>query len=122
VILVDTSVWIDHLRVDDAMLAQLLETGMVLTHPYVIGEIALGNLGQRETVLDALLDLPRASLATDHEVLHFIDQYALFGRGAGYIDIHLLAAIKLTAGAKLWTRDKRLHDIAVQMGLAADAA
>ncbi len=121
-ILVDTCVWVDHLRAGDAILAQLLETGMVLTHPYVIGEIALGNLAQREMVLDALLDLPRASVATDHEVLHFIDQHALFGRGAGYIDIHLLAAIKLTAGAKLWTRDKRLHGIAVQMGLAADAA
>jgi predicted nucleic acid-binding protein len=91
---------------------------MVLAHPFVIGELALGNLSQREPVLSALSDLPRAVVATDAEVLHFIDRHTLFGRGAGYIDVHLLAAVRLTSGAQLWTRDKRLHGLAVQLGLA----
>jgi hypothetical protein len=118
VILVDTSVWVDHLRASDETLVGLLGAGMILAHPFVIGELALGNLGQRETVLNALSDLPQATVATDAEVLHFIDRYTLFGRGAGYIDIHLLAAVRLTAGAELWTRDKRLHGIAAPLGLA----
>ena len=117
-ILADTSVWVDHLRAGDKALAALLDADMVLAHPFVIGELALGNLRQREIVLNALADLPHASVATDADVLHFIGQHALFGRGIGYIDAHLLAAIKLTAGTELWTHDKRLHGVAVQLGLA----
>jgi predicted nucleic acid-binding protein len=116
--LVDTSIWIDHLRANDDQMVALLNSGLVLTHPFVIGELALGNVGARESILRALSRLPRAIVATDAEVLHFIDRHALFGRGAGYVDIHLLAAVKLTGDAKLWTRDKRLHGIAVQLGLA----
>jgi predicted nucleic acid-binding protein len=118
VILVDTSVWIDHLRRHNRTLAKLLHAGMVLTHPFVIGELALGNLRQREVVLTALGDLPGANVATEPEILHFIDQYALFGRGVGYVDAHLLAAVRLTPGSELWTNDKRLHGVAVQLGLA----
>jgi predicted nucleic acid-binding protein len=118
VILVDTSVWVDHLRANDKALVALLETGAVLAHPFVIGELALGNLRQREIVLNALSDLPRTSVATDLEVLHFINRHSLFGRGIGYIDAHLLAAVQLTAGAELWTNDKRLHGIALELGLA----
>jgi predicted nucleic acid-binding protein len=118
VILVDTSVWIDHLRATEKALVALLDKGLVLAHPFVIGELALGNLRQREIVLDALSDLPPAGVATDAEVLHFIDRHALFGRGVGYIDAHLLAAARLTAGAGLWTKDKRLHGVAVELGLA----
>ena len=117
-ILVDTSVWVDHLRASDKALAALLDAGVVLAHPFVIGELALGNLRQREIVLTALSDLPHASVATDVEVLHLIDRHALFGRGIGYIDAHLLAAVQLTAEAELWTMDKRLHDVALQLGLA----
>ena len=117
-ILVDTSVWIDHLRAGNDGLVSLLDAGMVLMHPFIIGELALGELGQRETVLGALSDLPPASVATDTEVLHFIDRHTLFRRGIGYIDTHLLAAVRLTAGARLWTRDKRLHGIALQLDLA----
>jgi hypothetical protein len=117
-ILVDTSVWVDHLRASDEMLASSLDAAMVLTHPFIIGELALGNLRRRETVLSALSDLPSAIVATDAEVLHFIDRHTLFGRRIGYIDIHLLAAARLTTGAKLWTRDKRLHGIALQLDLA----
>ena len=117
-ILADTSVWVDHLRAGNKTLVALLDAGMVLAHPFVIGELALGNLRQREIVLSALADLPRASVATDAEVLRFIDHHALPGRGIGYIDAHLLAAVKLTAGTELWTNDKRLHAAAVQLGLA----
>jgi len=117
-ILVDTSIWINHLRASDDHLVALLGSGMVLTHPFVIGELALGNIGARDSVLSALSRLPRVIVATDAEALHFIDRHALFGRGAGYVDIHLLAAVQLTAGAKLWTRDKRLHGVASQLGLA----
>jgi predicted nucleic acid-binding protein len=118
VILVDTSVWIDHLRAGGNALAALLETGMVLAHPFVIGELALGNLRQREIVLSALSDLPHASIATDTEVLNFINHHALFGCGIGYVDAHLLAAVRLTTGAELWTNDKRLHALANQLRLA----
>jgi predicted nucleic acid-binding protein len=118
-ILVDTSVWVDHLRAGDATLSGLLENGRVLGHPFVTGELVLGNLRQRDLVLDTLRELPQATVASDEEVLHFIDRLALFGLGVGYVDAHLLAAVRLTAGVKLWTRDRRLQAIATQLGLAA---
>ena len=118
-ILVDSSVWIDHLRGTDALLADLLHRRQVLTHPFVIGELALGNLRQRSTIIDAMLDLPKATAANDSEVLAFIERQAIHGRGIGYIDVHLLAAVRLSAGAKLWTRDKRLNGTAIELGLAA---
>ena len=117
-ILVDTSIWVDHLRAGNAILAALLSAGRVLTHPFVIGEIALGNLRQRKLVLAALSELPAAVVATEDEALGFIDRHALFGRGVGYVDAHLLAATRLTAGAQLWTSDKRLIGVAVPLGLA----
>ncbi|MGH7090858.1 MAG: type II toxin-antitoxin system VapC family toxin, partial [Stellaceae bacterium] len=89
-----------------------------LTHPFVIGEVALGNLRRRAVVLDALSDLPRASTATDLEVLHFIERHALFGRGIGYVDAHLLAGVQLTHGATLWTNDKQLYAVANRLSLA----
>jgi len=120
VILIDTSVWVDHLRTGDARLSGLLDGGGVLGHPFVTGELALGNLRQRGLVLSALRELPQATVATDEEVLHFIDRRALFGLGVGYVDAHLLAAVRLTAGAKLWTRDRRLQAVATQLDLAAE--
>lgn len=117
-ILVDTSVWVDHLRAGDSALIELLERGTVLGHLFVTGELALGNLRQRDRVLGGLQDLPQANVATDGEILHFIDRHALSGLGIGYVDAHLLAAVRLTAGAALWTRDKRLHDVADRLGLA----
>jgi len=118
VILVDTSVWVDHLRTGDRVLGQLLDSGGVLGHRFVTGELALGNLRERDLVLSALRELPQATVASDDEVLHFIDRRALFGLGIGYVDAHLLAAVLLTLGAKLWTRDKRLQAAATQLGLA----
>jgi predicted nucleic acid-binding protein len=95
-----------------------LEAGNVLVHPFVIGEIALGNLKQRELILGALADLPQAVVARDDEVMPFIEGSGLFGRGIGYLDVHLLASIRLTAGSLLWTHDRRLRDIAEQLGMA----
>lgn len=117
-ILVDTSVWVDHLRTGDRVLGQLLDSGGVLGHRFVTGELALGNLRERDLVLSALRELPQATVASDDEVLHFIDRQALFGLGIGYVDAHLLAAVLLTLGAKLWTRDRRLQAAATQLGLA----
>jgi predicted nucleic acid-binding protein len=119
VILVDTSVWINHLRTADERLAALLEAREVLGHPFVTGEVALGNLPRRDVVLSELRDLPQATLTTDEEVLDLIERQALFGRGIGYVDAHLLAAVRLTANAKLWTRDRRLQTVAAELGLGA---
>ena len=91
-ILVDTSVWIDHLRKGDRGLAALLTASGVLMHPFVIGELACGNLRKRDEVLALLKDLPRVAVASDDEVLFFIERNALMGRGLGYVDVHLLAA------------------------------
>lgn len=117
-ILVDTSVWVDHLRAGDEHLATLLEAGRVLAHPFVIGEIALGHLRKREMILSALSRLPQATVATDTEVLMFIEKQSLIGTGIGYVDAHLLASTRLSAGAALWTRDKRLLGAAERMTLS----
>lgn len=119
-ILVDTSIWVDHLRSSDATLAGLLNRGKVLTHPFVIGEIALGHLRQRNRILDELQSLPAAIVTSDQEVLHFIGAQGLSGLGIGYVDVHLLAAVQVTVASSLWTRDRRLHEIADRLGLAAN--
>lgn len=113
-ILADTSVWIDHLRREDVSMVALLDRAHVLIHPFVIGEVALGSFPHRELVLANLASLPRVTVATDSEVLGFIDRYKLFGVGIGYVDAHLLAAAQLD-DAFLWTRDKRLVAIADQL-------
>ena len=118
-ILVDTSVWIEHFRAASAMLSQLLDNGEVLGHPFVLGELALGNLRQREDVLRVLRRLPQATSAAHQEVIQLIDREVLFGRGIGYVDAHLLAAARLTAGSRLWTHDRRLRAVAAQLDLAA---
>jgi predicted nucleic acid-binding protein len=118
VILVDTSVWVDHIGSGDEDLADLLEAVAVLVHPFVIGELALGSFKRRNLVLAALQELPRPEVATDKEVLRVIDRYSLFGKGIGYVDTHLLAATLLTPGASLWTRDRRLFSAADQLNLA----
>ncbi len=116
-ILVDTSVWIDHLRSVDNRLMGLLDEGQVLAHAFVIGELALGNLRQRKVILQSLLELPQAKSAQDDEVLAFIDANALSGLGIGFVDAHLLAAARLS-NTMLWTHDRRLHDVAAKIGLA----
>jgi hypothetical protein len=121
-ILVDTSIWIDHLRARDDRLARWLGDGKVLIHPFVTGELALGNLHNRKVVLQALQDLPQVCVATELEIHRFIDERKLFGVGIGYIDTHLLAAVFLTPGAKLWTRDKRLLAASTRLGIAASTS
>ena len=117
-ILVDTSVWIDHLRVGEPPLVSLLNDNQVLAHPMVIGELACGNLHSRDEVLSLLRGLPEAPAATDDEVLLFIEQHRLMGRGIGYIDVHLLAAAALAPLTPLWTRGRRLMDVAADLNLA----
>jgi predicted nucleic acid-binding protein len=119
VILVDTSVWIDHLRHGDERLTALLEDESVLVHPHVIGELALGHLRRRGTVLSDLTNLPFANVASDDEVMRLIDREMLYGNGLGYVDAHLLAATRLTQGASFWTRDKRLVAAAHKLSVAA---
>ena len=116
-ILVDTSVWIDHFRKSDTGLKQLLRREQVVTHPFVIGEIALGHLKNRIVILDSLYNLPAATLASDLEVIKLIDIHGLAGTGIGYMDAHLLASLKLMPGALLWTRDKKLRTVVASFAL-----
>lgn len=117
-ILVDTSVWIDHLHRADPDLVRLLEHADVLTHPMVIGEIALGSIKDRALILQALDDLPTAVSAVDDEVISFIEQRALHGLGLNLVDVHILASVILTPEARLWTRDRRLREVAGGMSLS----
>ncbi|MBX6363589.1 MAG: type II toxin-antitoxin system VapC family toxin [Gemmatimonadetes bacterium] len=118
-ILVDTSVWVDHLRRGDAALAAALEAVAVCIHPFVLGELACGTLRNRREVLELLARLPGVPVATDEEALEFIERRALMGRGIGYIDVHLLASAALAGTVRLWTRDRRLAAVAADLGLAA---
>ena len=121
-ILVDSSVWVEHLRARNAALVRLLERGAVLMHPFVVGEVALGNLHQRELVLDSLANLPMATVASEAEVLDYINSAKLWGLGIGYVDAHLLASARLTPDTSLWTRDRRLDVAAEALGLRATGA
>jgi len=116
VILVDTSVWVDHLRRGSPELGRLLEEGEVLTHPFVIGELACGTMPRREEFLALLGALPSARLAEHGEVLQFVGHYRLYGRGLGWIDMHLLASAGLSA-ATLWTLDRPLRKAAAALRL-----
>jgi predicted nucleic acid-binding protein len=120
-ILVDTSVWIDHFRASEPVLLQLIEDEAALTHPYVIGEFALGNFKHRASVIEWFQDMTAAKTAEDDEVMEMIETHRLFGLGIGYIDAHLLACVRLTGGARLWTRDKRLSAAAKSMGIGVMA-
>ncbi len=116
-ILVDTSVWIDHLRDGEENLSALLRSGQVLAHPFVIGELACGNLHQRTEVLGLLQKLPQAPLASQEEVLFFIQSNALMGRGIGFVDAHLLASATLANASRVWSRDKSLERVATDLHL-----
>ncbi len=117
-ILVDTSVWVDHLRAGDARLVELLESSTVAMHPMVLGELACGNLNDRETLLALWRNLPQLTVAADAEILFLLDRHRLWGRGIGYLDVHLLTSVSLNPDARLWTRDKRLQESAEQLELA----
>ncbi|MBI4081670.1 MAG: type II toxin-antitoxin system VapC family toxin [Candidatus Lambdaproteobacteria bacterium] len=117
-ILVDTSVWIDHLRQGTPALSAMLDAGQVLMHPFVLGELACGKLRNREEVLRLLGELPMAPAVIDAEARAFIEGHTLMARGIGYIDVHLLASTVLAAPARLWTRDRQLAAVAAELGLA----
>jgi predicted nucleic acid-binding protein len=115
-VLVDTSVWVSHLRNGDVALDKLLNDGEVVCHPFIIGELACGNLKNRHEILIYLQSLPMAILAEDGEVLRFIENHQLMGKGLGYIDAHLIAAAVLT-DVPLWTLDKPLDKIIKKIGI-----
>jgi predicted nucleic acid-binding protein len=115
--LVDTSVWIDHLHRAEPRLVTLLADAEVCIHPMVVGELALGSLRDRSTVLSLLDQLPSMAVATNAEVRHLIEAHALFGQGLSLVDVHLLAGLKITPGTGLWTRDRRLHGAATDLGM-----
>jgi predicted nucleic acid-binding protein len=119
VILVDTSIWIEHLRHGNPELERLLELGSVLGHPWVVGELALGHLSRRQEILALLAALPQATVATPADVLTCTERHRLHGQGIGYVDAQLLAATLLTPDTRLWTRDKRLDAVAQRMDVTA---
>jgi predicted nucleic acid-binding protein len=109
-ILVDTSVWVEHFRTGDIGLDAPLSDGQVACHPFIAGELACGNLKNRSQILSLLDTLPKARLAEQEEVMHVIEKYNLMGKGLGYIDMHLLASAMLSH-IPLWTLDKRLMNV-----------
>jgi predicted nucleic acid-binding protein len=119
VILVDTSIWVDHLRMGDELLQDLLGKDQVLAHPFVIGELALGGMRRRASTLAQLRQLPVAKVARHDEVMRLAERASLYGSGLSYVDAHLLAATRLTAGATLWTRDKNMSAAAEKLLIAA---
>lgn len=117
-VLVDTSVWVAHLRSTDARLVEVLDRGDVVMHPMVIGELACGNLPKRADMLHLFHLLPTSPVASDAEVLDFIDANRLMGRGIGWVDVHLLASARLGAEVRLWTLDTRLATAARRLFVA----
>jgi predicted nucleic acid-binding protein len=119
VILIDTAVWINHLQAADQRLVELMSRKQAATHPFVLGELAIGNIRRRDMVLAELHKLPTVRPATHDEVMHLIAHYRLFGTGIGYIDAHLLAAARAADDVALWSADRRLLAAAIRLGVAA---
>ena len=115
-VIVDTSVWVAHLRHGAVGLDALLDEGRVMCHPLIVGELACGNLRNRAEIISLLQRLPGAIEATHEELMQFIEQSSLMGKGLGYFDVHLLASARLT-GIPLWTMDKKLHEVTGQLRL-----
>lgn len=115
-VLVDTSVWVVHLREGNIDLERLLNEGDVVCHPFIAGELACGNLKNRTEILSLLQALPTATQAEHEEVMQFIENHQLMGKGLGYIDMHLLASALLTE-VPIWTLDKRLDEISTELGI-----
>ena len=116
-VLVDSSVWVWHLRAGNSDLEILLNDGRVVCHPFIIGELACGNLKNRAEILSLLHSLPTAKQAEHEEVLQFIGSNRLMGRGIGYVDAHLLASAVLTA-IPFWTLDKKLQKVSLKLGVS----
>lgn len=118
-VLVDTSIWVHHLRRGNARLTELLNGGAVLCHPFVIGELACGRMRDRRQILSLLAALPQARVAEHEELLHLVERHHLYGRGLGWIDIHLLGS-GLLSSCDLWTSDRALRDAARALDIAAN--
>jgi predicted nucleic acid-binding protein len=116
-VLVDTSVWAFHLREGDTRLKKLLMDGEVLSHPFIVGELACGNLKNRPEILFLLQSIPVATEAKHEEVLHLMESHRLMGKGLGYVDVHLIASATLS-GVPVWTLDKRLAEVSAGLGMA----
>lgn len=116
-ILVDTSVWVDHLRHGDDALAQLLTQGQVHMHPMITGELVCGHLKNREQLIGLWQSLPCSVEASHKEAMFFLESHQLMGKGIGFVDVHLLASTQLTPDTRLWTRDKRLATIAQSLNI-----
>jgi predicted nucleic acid-binding protein len=114
--LVDTSVWVSHLREGNSNLEKLLNDGEVLCHPFIVGELACGNLKNRTEILSLLQSLPMSIEAEHEEVLQFVENHQLMGKGLGYIDVHLIASAVLT-GVLIWTLDRKLDEVSTKLGL-----
>lgn len=117
-LLVDSSVWIDHLHAAEPLLVEALHDSAVHQHPMVIGELALGAIANRDSFLPLLAGLPAARVASHTEVMHLVDRHRLYGRGLALVDAHLVASTLLTPGVRLWTRDRRLQAAANATGAA----
>ena len=116
-VLVDTPVWIDHFRTPNPLLTQLLVDAEVLMHPFIIAELALGNLSARTATLADMEGMESVSVARHEEIMRLIRDHRLHGSGVGYVDVHLLASARLTLNTQLWTRDRRLHAAAERLGV-----
>jgi predicted nucleic acid-binding protein len=119
-ILADTSVWVDHFRKRDAVLYQQLLRNNISTHPFIVTELVLGNLPDRQNAIASLDRLPMVKVAQLHEVRRLIETHSLFQRDIGFVDAHLIASTLITPHTVLWSRDKRVHDVAQALGLKAD--
>jgi len=118
-VLIDTSIWVDHLSRGNESLVDLLHEGLAACHPFVIGELACGQMRKRSEILGLLSALPQVRLAEHDELLALVDRHRLFGRGLGWIDVHLLGSAHLSA-CTLWTLDKALADAAKTLGVSVD--
>ena len=118
-ILADTSVWIDHFRVGDKQLRMCLDRGEIVTHPYVIAELALGSFRERSKILELLDQLPQVATAQKSELRHMIETRRLYALSIGLIDVHLIASVFISPATVLWTRDKPLRKVAEAFGIHA---
>jgi predicted nucleic acid-binding protein len=117
-VLVDSSVWVGHFKQRNDHLVVLLEDGSVVCHPYVVAEVACGTPPSRKAVIGMLADLVSAPVATQDELLAVMESHQLFGRGCGFVDIGLLAGALLGENTLIWTLDKRLELLAMELGKA----
>ena len=118
-VLVDTSVWIKHLRESDKNLVRLLEQGLVVCHPFIIGELACGGIKNRHEIFNLLNDLPSSDVLDHHDIMEFIEHRKIMNKGIGYVDVHLLGSA-LVSESPLWTFDKALRKIANQLSIEFD--